>query len=215
MNQQPGPQDPLVLSYLDLRKAVGVIGCALPFVLAFGNMLLQRRFFIECSISDYYYTQMGNVFVGGLCAIGVFLFSVRGYDRRDEVAGRLACLFAVGVALFPTNPCAGGTSPIGYLHLMFASLLFLTLAYFSLALFTETDPEKTPTPQKLQRNIVYRVCGWTILGCIVLIAVIKLTALKNLVDRLDPIFWLESIAVVSFGFSWLTKGETILKDEED
>jgi Protein of unknown function (DUF998) len=214
MDQQSGPQDSLVLSYLTLRQAVGIIGCALPFVLAFGNILLQRRLFIECSISDYYYTEVGGVFVGGLCAIGVFLFSVRGYDRRDEIAGRLACLFAVGVALFPTNPCAGGNSVIGYLHLTFATLLFLTLAYFSLGLFTETDPNKTPTRQKLQRNIIYRVCGWTILACILLIAVIKLTALKNLLDPLDPIFWLESIAVVSFGFSWLTKGETILKDEE-
>jgi len=214
MDQQSGPEDPVVLSYLTLRQAVGIIGCALPFVLAFGNIILQRRLFIECSISDYYYTEMGSVFVGGLCAIGVFLFSVRGYDLRDEIAGRLACLFAVGVALFPTNPCTGGTSVIGYLHLTFAALLFLTLSYFSLALFTETDPNKTPTLQKLQRNVVYRVCGWTILACIFSIALIKLTALKNLLDRLDPIFWLESIAVISFGVSWLTKGETILKDEE-
>ena len=41
MNQQSGPQDSLVLSYLDLRKAVGIIGFALPFVLALGKILLQ------------------------------------------------------------------------------------------------------------------------------------------------------------------------------
>jgi hypothetical protein len=211
MNQQSGPQDPLVLSYLDLRKAVGIIGCVLPFVLAFGKILLQGPG-IECTVSDYYYTDMGNVFVGSLCAIGIFLMSCRGYDWRDKIAGRLACVFAVGVALFPTNRCTGRTSPIGYAHLTFASLLFLTLAYFSLALFTGTDPEKTPTPQKLQRNIVYRFCGWTILACIFLIAVIKLTSLTDSLGRVDPVFWLESLAVVSFGVSWLTKGETILKD---
>ena len=212
MNQQSGPQDPLVISYLALRKAVGIIGCGLPFVLIFGKMLLLGPG-IQCTVSDYYYTDMGNVFVGSLCAIGVFLISCRGYDWRDEIAGRVACVFAVGVALFPTNPCAGGTSLIGYLHLTFAALLFLTLAYFSLALFTETDPDKTPTPQKLQRNIVYRVCGYTILLCILFIAVIKLTPLKSLLERLTPVFWLESLAIISFGVSWLTKGETILKDE--
>jgi hypothetical protein len=31
--------------------------------------------------------------------------------------------------------------------------------------------------------------------------------------QLTPVFWLESTAVISFGFSWLTKGETILKDQ--
>ena len=28
-----------------------------------------------------------------------------------------------------------------------------------------------------------------------------------------PIFWLEAIAVVTFGFSWLVKGATLWKDQ--
>ncbi len=28
-----------------------------------------------------------------------------------------------------------------------------------------------------------------------------------------PIFWLETTAILSFGVSWLTKGEAILKDQ--
>jgi len=216
MNQQSGPQDRLVLSYLELRKAVGIIGCALPFVLAFGKILLQGPG-IRGSISSYYYTDMRNVLVGSLCAIGVFLMSCRGYDRGDEIAGILACVFAIGVALFPTTPDMGATSRdklIGTLHLSFAALLFLTLAYFSLALFTKTDPDKTPTRQKLQRNTVYRVCGSTILACIFFMVVVALPPVKTLVERLTPVFWLESLAIVAFGASWLTKGETILKDQE-
>ena len=109
MSHDSGPQGFLVLSYLDLRKAVGIIGFALPFVLAFGKILLQGSG-IQSSISGYYYTDMRNVFVGSLCAIGVFLMSTRGYDRKDEIAGILACVFAVGVALFPTTPDIGATS---------------------------------------------------------------------------------------------------------
>jgi hypothetical protein len=30
---------------------------------------------------------------------------------------------------------------------------------------------------------------------------------------LKPVFWLESIAVVAFGISWLVKGEAIFKDQ--
>jgi hypothetical protein len=216
MNQQSGPQEPLVLSYLSLRQAVGIIGCALPFVLAFGKTLLQGPG-IQSSISGYYYTDMGNVFVGSLCAIGVFLMSTRGYDRKDEIAGRLACAFAVGVALFPTTPDMAATSQediVGDVHLSLAALLFLTLAYFSLVLFTKTAPDKKPTGRKLQRNIVYRVCGYTILACILLIVVVKLPPVKTLAAWLTPVFWLESVAVVAFGVSWLTKGETILKDRK-
>jgi hypothetical protein len=35
-----------------------------------------------------------------------------------------------------------------------------------------------------------------------------------MVERFEPRFWLESIAIVAFGISWLTKGEAILKDQE-
>jgi hypothetical protein len=103
---------------------------------------------------------------------------------------------------------------VGAVHLSFAALLFLTLAYFSIWLFTETDPKKNPTRQKLQRNTVYRICGYTILACIFLVVVVKLPPVRPFVAPLTPVFWLESIAIVAFGVSWLTKGETILKDQE-
>ena len=158
---------------------------------------------------------MRDVFVGSLCAIGIFLMSCRGYDWRDEIAGRMACVFAIGVALFPTTPYADATAGdriIGRIHLSFAALLFLTLAYFSIVLFTETALDKSPTSQKLKRNKVYLVCGYTILACILCMAVIALPPVRPLVERFEPVFWLESIAVFVFGVSWLTKGETILKD---
>ena len=55
---------------------------------------------------------------------------------------------------------------------------------------------------KRKRNAVFRVCGWTIVGSIVLVA------LSNLVqppDSLRSLLWLETIGVVAFGISWLVK----------
>src|SRR2546422_1314512 len=103
MNRPSGSNGSLVLSYLGLRKAVGIIGTALPFVLALGKILLEGPG-IQSSISSYYHTGMRDVFVGSLCAIAVFLISYHGYEQKDDIAGDLACVFALGVALFPTTP---------------------------------------------------------------------------------------------------------------
>lgn len=216
--QQGDAKDPLVLSYLGLRKVVGIIGFALPLVLIFGKMLLQGGG-IEDSISSYYYTDLGGWFVGSLCAIGVFLLSTRGYDIRDAIAGRLAFVLAVTVAMFPTTPpasytCKAVSAYISKIHWTAAALLFATLAYFCLALFTETDPTKTRTPRKGTRDFVYRVCGGLIVLSILSIGVIKLDkSLGCSLMRFSPVFWLESLAVFSFAVAWLTKGEMILKDE--
>ena len=70
------------------------------------------------------------------------------------------------------------------------------------------------TRRKLQRNIVYRVCGYTMLACIVLIIPLKvIPSLVMIAKEYDLVFWLEGITIVAFGFSWLTKGEAILKDQ--
>jgi hypothetical protein len=160
---------------------------------------------------------MRDVFVGSLCAIAVFLLSYRGYQRHDEIAGDLACVFALGVALCPTTPelnAASSDRIVGVLHVVFAAAFFLTLAYFSLVLFRKTDPAKAPTPRKLQRNTVYTICGYTILACITLIGVLGLLRASSSVNQLHPVFWLEAAATVAFGVSWFTNGEAILSDLE-
>lgn len=201
--------DGLVISYLTLRRAVGVLGIALPIVLAVGDLVFGNDQGLQPTISDYYGTGMRNVFVGLLFAIGLFLFSYRGFDWRDYLAGKLAFAFAVGVALFPTTSHLGWVRVV---HVVLAAALFLTLSVFSLFLFTRTAAGAPPTRQKLKRNRVYRVCGIVILGCIGAIAVDAALLRDAPVAALKPIFWLETTALWAFGFSWLTKGEFILQD---
>ena len=215
----PAPVDPFVIGYVTLRQAVGWLGLGLPFVLVIGGMLLpEPRLYIEPSLSDYYYTPMRNVFVGTLCAIAVFMLSYHGFDHRDDYAGDAACAFALGVALCPTTPADTPTlrqQMIGNVHYVFAAGLFLTLSYFSLRLFTLTDTRQgPPTPRKLQRNAVYRACGWTMLvaiGLILLLRVLAIARLKPL-EGAAPVFWLETAAILAFGLSWMTKSEAILAD---
>lgn len=208
----------LLRSYLDLRRAVGYIGIALPFVLLVGKIGLEGAG-IEPSISDYYYTVMGDVFVGSLFAIGVFLWSYEGYEEGpDNKIGNIACIGAIGTALFPTAPDSPNLAQeiTGYFHYVFALGFLSMLAYFSLCLFTKTNTEQ-PTPRKLIRNKIYRYCGYAIAGSI--IAMVVFVATKRILEYtvpgwLDVVFWLETIAVVSFGFSWIVKGNVLLRDPE-
>jgi hypothetical protein len=212
MNQPSQSEEgTLVLSYLGLRKAVGIIGIALPFVLLLGKIWLDGGG-IQDSISAYYYTTMRNYFVGSMFAIAVFLMSYR-YRSSDNYMSDLACVFAIGVALFPTLP--EGTTPttaervVSHVHLSCAGLFFLTLAYFSYFLFTKTGPAG-PTDRKRQRNVVYRTCGIVIVLCLVLALLANALLSGKVVEWLHPLFWLESLAVLAFSVSWLIKGEFLL-----
>lgn len=95
--------DPQLISYLTLRKAVGILGIIFPIVLIVGSVICCGCSEVQSSISAYYHTGMRNLFVGLLCAIGLFLFAYRGYDSADAITGNIACLFALGVAFFPTS----------------------------------------------------------------------------------------------------------------
>jgi len=198
----------LAVSFLTLRRVIGLMGVLFPAVLAVGCVLMRDCTKLLPSISAYYDTVMGDVFVGVLFTIGWFLFSYKGYENADDIAGDLACLFALGVALFPTN----SSQPwVHNMHLFFAASLFTTLAYFSLVLFTKSDG--SPTPRKKTRNKIYQTCGWVMLACIVLILIEK----KLLVDwdwlqNLKPTFWLETFALWAFGISWMTKGKLLWDD---
>jgi hypothetical protein len=210
---------PLVRSYLFLRKCIGIIGVALPFVLIIGKIILESPG-ISSSISSYYYSVMRDVFVGSLWAIAVFLICYR-YDTLDDIASTCAGMCAIGVALLPTTPDSGATqqqSVIGLAHTLFASCFFLLLALMAIFLFRRTD-QKNPPYRKRQRDAVYLTCGIAILACVVLSALIIL--IPNLpvtlwLQPLHPIFWLEAVSIFAFGAAWFVKGETlgILKDKE-
>lgn len=201
----------LALSYLGVRRAIGVIGVLLPFVLLIGAWLIDRVG-VQGSISDYYYTVMRNVFVGSMVANGVFFLSYR-YARVDTVVSSLIGISAIGVALFPTTPVNPTSTEIaiGTVHFICATIFFLALAGYSYFIFTRSDPSVQMTPRKRQRNALYRASGIIIVVCLVLIAVLNLLP-PGPIDDLQPVFWLETIASVSFGVSWLIKGETLLKD---
>ncbi len=199
----------LVLAYVTLRKFIGFLGAALPFLVYLGGLIVFQTG-IQGSISDYYYTPMRDVFVGTLCAIGVFLFAYEGYARADMIAAKFAGLFAVSTALFPTAP-----APRGAVHFVFATLFFATLIYFSGFLFTKTNTDLSQPPansRKIQRNRAYRACAAIMFICIIVAGIYSLVPSFGAslpIGTYHPIFWLEAIADLAFGVSWAIKGEAL------
>ena len=125
----PGSEGSLVLSYLGVRRAIGVIGIALPFVLLIGGLVLDGVG-VQSSISDVLLHVMGDVFVGSLCANGVFFLSYR-YARVDSVLATADRSAGDRRRALPDRSGRSRPPPrvaIGAVHLVCATLYYLALA---------------------------------------------------------------------------------------
>lgn len=216
-------KDPRLISFKTLVQSIGWMSVLLPAAMLVGNYLFGGCHSIQDSVSDYYYTITGDLLVGILCAVALFLISYKGYpgDRLDSILSTSAGILALGVAFFPTNETSTDSCAIIHLplnelrsnlHNVFSAALFLVLAAISLFQFTKSRGVVV-TRQKKQRNRVYRVCGVLMLVCIVLLALYA-----NVRDNMPwlkaykPVFWFESGALLAFGVSWLVKGGLFLRD---
>ncbi len=204
--------DSRVLSYLTLRQAIGCLGIVLPFALAAGN----RLFFsggLQESVSDYFYTGMRGLLVGGMCVIGAFLLAHHGDDRWDRVLTKAAGAGAIGVGLFPTPP-DHPTLPqaiLGYCHFASGGLMFSSLAVIALWLFRRADPQARRNRLRQLRNSIYLACGVVMVAALALAGVAALP-LAAALSHLDLVFWMETAASAAFGVSWLVKGHALLRD---
>ncbi len=205
-------EDIQIISYLTLRTLIGTLGILLPVLLAIGGFIFSKSFVLESSISNYYYTPMGNVLVGVLFVLGFFLLTYKGYEPIDNIMGSLGFLFALGVALFP---CQSDFMAVRITHFASAGLLFSVFVFFSLVLFTKTHEDKEPSSGKKNRNVVYWVCGLAMILFLLLIALSFIFLTPDQRNAYKLIFWLESAALWAFGISWLVKGrflwESVIK----
>lgn len=202
----------LVLSYLVLRKAVGILGMSLTFLVVLGGVIFGSGG-VEKSISAYYGTNMRDAVVGILMIIGAFLVSYKGYDLGDKIFALIAGFAAMGIALFPFQYICTAPNIFGIhdptvhnMHMAFATIFFTTLALMSLIQFPKGD---TSQPKKKKRNIIYYSCGTVILICLVILFFYFLLFNGT---RKHFILIFEAIMFLAFGISWLVKGQGLIKD---
>ncbi|HPE22962.1 MAG TPA: hypothetical protein PLT88_08050 [Bacteroidales bacterium] len=200
---------PQVHSYLSLRKAVGWIGILLPFVLVAGHLIIFNGASALTNMSAYYHTGMRDLFVGAICAIALFLFFYKGYDRWDNSAANLAGFFALGVAFFPTVK-EGPWDWIAWVHFSCAACFLVILALISIFLFTRG--EEHLTEMKKKRNQIFRACG-----IIMLVALASIEVFFLFFDGINSdsrfVLIAETVTLMAFGISWLTKGGTLYPDK--
>ena len=216
--------DQLRHSDFRIRKLIGFLGISIPFVLPAltGGEVLS-------SISHYYYlTAPSLYFIIVLSSLGLFLISYKGYSARafgekdyinDDWLTNFAGLAVLAVVLIPTacdgsgssrieSICQSGLFPLsGHLdntvdtiHLIAAGIFVVLMGWMSFYKFTRDIPEKDCWQVKL-----YRSCGittWVAVGALIIYFLTD-ASIQNFV------FWMEVLALVPFGVSWIIKGETV------
>lgn len=208
-----------MIDVLKLRKRIGFLGMLLPWIVLFLSLIFGYGFPQSIS-ATYYIPNCITPFMIILGAAGILLVCYKGYDLQDRIICTLAGIFGLGICLFP---CAlpddsimnVGTFGIpsnisGVIHNICAIIFFGLLAYNSIFLFTKTSGELTD--EKKKRNIIYKICGYGMIGSFILL--IPFT----LLDIRVGVWIVEAIALTFFGISWLTKSESyavLFKDKSE
>lgn len=205
-----------MINTLKLRKILGWLGVALPWIVAILYMIFEANSIIlPHSISaTYHVSSCITPFMIILGSAGILLICYDGYDKQDSIICTLAGIFGLCICIFPCRnlPNAAeleasiliGTFQLpagisGWIHNIAAVIFFGLLAYNSFFLFTKSSGEMTP--EKKKRNIIFKVCGIGMIASFVLL--IPLLLLK-----ITPAIWIvEAIALMFFGVSWLTKAQ--------
>ena len=203
-SSEPG-SEPYIRSYVFMRRVIGRLAIILPPLLVFVEpIVFDDRPVPLGSLSAYYYSGFREVFVGFLCAIGVFLIIYKWPERtRESRVSTFAGLAVVVVALFPTGKPGAkvpttplqdllGEEWVERIHYAAAALFIFSLSRISRYWWKNRIP-----PRRL-----HRICEWVIL------AALALAALEGLTGWPDyGILIAEFAAVWAFAISWLATVE--------
>lgn len=212
-----------------MLRVLALLSILLPLVLMAGSAAFDHCTTVLESISHYYYTSVGQVFVGVLYITGLFLFLYKGDNQGEVIATRFAAFCILGVALLPTSNDIYGCSNHAYspnaigelFHKAFAAFFLLTMSAM-FCLFTRNSD--STNKQARSRNRLYRICAATI--AVIVFTIVALSKpdwydeetqqqLLWWTTTYKPVFWLEWLALVAVGTSWLIKGQWLLADRVD
>jgi hypothetical protein len=206
----------------NLRLGVGAVGMLLPIALIAGNWLSDDKVIVPTSMSGSYYTSTRDLFVGSLCALGVFLIGYRHTVRQNRCTW-FAGSCALAVAFAPTAPTRPKTEPawVNYLHHGAACALIFTLGMFCWIVFTDFAQRPSSigamagqawdSLRRHTRSSIYLICGVVVFasGALALYTGLRPTAWST---GWPSLYCFEAIAVVAFGVAWMMAGFELAAD---
>lgn len=201
----------ILQTYSLLRIGNALIGILFPLVLWWGGLLRKVPF--QESISAYYHTSMGDVFVGSLCAIGAFLYFYKGVTSQENIALNIAGIFIILVAFLPTEAppdlkCPVFTAP--GLHGICAILFFVAVAYVCWFRASDTlDELNNRDREKLYKRVYKLLAILLIVLPLTVVVLYKIQAFTGL------IFFIELFAIWVFSAYWIVKTLEIRESQID
>jgi hypothetical protein len=206
----------MVVSFRLMRIIVGILGLSIGIILPIISALFSDCFHIQESISHYYYTIAGDVFVGLLCAVAFFLISYPGEGMWEDLWTNIAGVCALVVAFFPTSYCQIIDTCTKYsfvygnwvskLHLISAGLFFIILGGVAFFQFPKITAQMTHR-ELVNRQWFYKGCGIAMWICILTLLPMTFSeSYSHFLSLNKIVFFIEVIALVAFGWCWLKKG---------
>ncbi len=214
-------------TYFFLRLSLGIIAILLPLVLWLGGQAILG-IPPQTSLSAYYHTDMRDVFVGCLFAVGLSLLIYKGFSFSEDWLLNFAGVLIIGVAYFPMDPttlfqcfppcetpCTSYSSildrtpdiliKIG-IHGYCAVAFFIAIG--NVCAFCSKRTLHLISDKRIRKSylITYRILGIAMVALpLSVAALLQLSphAGSDCTDR--TIFWIESLGVWVFAVFWLLK----------
>jgi hypothetical protein len=233
----------VIHSYLTLRNAIGFIAAFLPLAVFLGDWLIFSAHRPGClvpfgdqmpdSLSGYYYSHMSDVFVGAMCAAGVFLIFYRGDTWAERWLTNLAGVFAVGIALFPTSrPQISNPGCVTLIKLSHGSgsawvhsvcliglmaVITIMSVRFALPYSDERKNAMAPADRRIEEDVrlkkrnkrLYFGCVVAMLAAVTLAGIQEFFFNRQVKAQAPWLFYAEIVAFIAFGVAWFVKGQAI------
>jgi hypothetical protein len=199
-------------AYFSLRIGIAVVSLLFPVILRFFGEQSVGGDSIGCSMSSYYYSNVRDVFVGILFAIGSFLYLYKGFSKKENILLNCAGVLAICVALFPTpNRCYEQELHAISVHAVAAVSFFICIALVCLFCADETLGLVLPIKRRNRYRRAYHVLG----GAMILFPIAAIVAAKIFEVQRDQIFYIEAAGVWVFALYWCVKGFEMRETEAD
>ncbi len=231
-----GKKDIWMTRQESLTLFVGILGVLLP-ILLWGFTYWDIKLICPLeSISHYYYTRVGGIFVIIMSMLALLLLNFKGEKPIDFVISFIAGIFSLLLLLFPTDKISNVSSwcsnpsqldanitiiaqnkPRECFHYVSAGIFLACLVIMSLYSFTRVKDGQVKAngdmkQNKKSRNIIYISMGIIMICAMAFIGIGPIILSEEIYNNYNLTFWMESIAVWAFGISWIIKSKIVLKD---